>query len=355
MRILDKSNSIDEVVDLIISKARYQKVVLCLDETSDMDFVNAVSRAINKYVAVMTYYYNKSNISSFHNMVDNGTRVVLYNVSAKHFYKLQTNNNYVLNIFLPQSSFVLPYISNVESVYGENLLVCDTSLKDYTTLLVMYEMALHDIWGKLIQNTDVDTSVFKSIDDIANGKVDFCVGLNAQKHILIQNVFLGYQEIEEEELPYYIYLRMCAICKMLESVICESEQYVDFYKTELSVGAIEKAHNLLVKYDIVQTLKLHSVNLIRINNAILNRAKIIIKKHFNCNNIKLNNLNKIIKKQSKELNMEILGAIPCDENGNVNFLEDIPDPTFDVYKCPRCGRLMIFGEYNRFISYRREE
>ena len=48
-------------------------------------------------------------------------------------------------------------------------------------------------------------------------------------------------------------------------------------------------------------------------------------------------------------------AIPCDENGNVNFLEDIPDPTCDVYKCPRCGRLMIFGEDNRFISYRREE
>ncbi len=51
----------------------------------------------------------------------------------------------------------------------------------------------------------------------------------------------------------------------------------------------------------------------------------------------------------------IWDAIPCDENGNLNFLDDIPDPTFDVYKCPRCGRLMIFGDDISFIFYRPEE
>lgn len=51
----------------------------------------------------------------------------------------------------------------------------------------------------------------------------------------------------------------------------------------------------------------------------------------------------------------IWDTITCDENGNVNFSEDIPDPAYDVYKCPQCGRLMIFGEDNRFIFYKRED
>ncbi len=33
---------------------------------------------------------------------------------------------------------------------------------------------------------------------------------------------------------------------------------------------------------------------------------------------------------------------------------DIPAPTFDVYKCPSCGRLMVFGESNRCLYYKPE-
>lgn len=33
---------------------------------------------------------------------------------------------------------------------------------------------------------------------------------------------------------------------------------------------------------------------------------------------------------------------------------DIPAPTFSVYKCPTCGRLMVFGKSNRFLTYKPE-
>lgn len=32
-----------------------------------------------------------------------------------------------------------------------------------------------------------------------------------------------------------------------------------------------------------------------------------------------------------------------DENNNINWM-DIPEETYTMYKCPKCGRLMLFGE-----------
>ena len=306
MKILDKNNAITQVVDLILSKAKYQKVALCLDENSDMEFVDNIINQINKDVILLKYYYNKSNISSFYNMVNNGVRVVIYNVDIEHFYQLQNDNNYILNVFLPQSNFLLPYLTHNESIYGDNLLICNTKTKDYTTLLFMYESAFNKVWDLLLQGVEVDTDIFKNIDAIANDKVDFYPNILNQLAGLKKCIGGEYQDIKESQLPYYIYLRLCAILKMLENLLQCKEQYIDFYKTELSVSAIEKAHSLLLKYDIIKVLKYNCENLIKINSAILNRTKIIIKKYFNFNQIKLNKLNKIIKAQSKLLNMEKL-------------------------------------------------
>ena len=33
---------------------------------------------------------------------------------------------------------------------------------------------------------------------------------------------------------------------------------------------------------------------------------------------------------------------------------DILDPTFNVYKCPSCGRQMVFGESNRCLFFKPE-
>ena len=42
-----------------------------------------------------------------------------------------------------------------------------------------------------------------------------------------------------------------------------------------------------------------------------------------------------------------------DENDRISWY-DIPAPTFDVYKCPSCGRLMVFGESNRCLFFKPE-
>lgn len=306
MRIVDNKDALKEVLELIKTKATGQKVLVCIDENSDTLFIDKIIEGVDNTALIFKYYYNKHGNQQFFNLINNGIRVVIYNVLLEHFYKLQNDNPFVINVFLPQSNFVLPYMSNTESVYAENLLICNTQTKDYTTLLFLYELAFNHLWQLLVQNKKVDTEMFKNIDAISNGKIEFYSNLLFYVKYFKQNINDDYKQIEETQLPYYIYLKLCSVLKMLESIHIQNIQYLDFFKTETTVNEISKAYDLLIKYDIVDIVRVNNIGLIKINSIILNRIKIIIKKYFNFKNIKLNKLNKIIKKQSKYLNIDNL-------------------------------------------------
>jgi len=306
MRIVDKNNSVDEVVSLILQKARYQKVVVCVDEKSDMAFVDDVCKKVGSNAVIIKYFYNHTNIEMFFNMINNGVRIVIYNVELKHFYALQSNSNYIINIFVPQSAFVLPYITSGDSVYGDNLLVCNIAQRDNLSLILLYALALDKLWSLLVQDVKVDTIMFKNIDAIANGRCDFYPELVNQVKFLTPVLNSNYHEVDESQLPYYIYLKISAILKMLESISCGTEQYIDFYKEGLSRDEISKAHTMLLGCNIVDVIKCHGNGLIKVTSAVLSRIKILIKKYFNFKNIKLNKLNKLIKNHAKRLNIDNL-------------------------------------------------
>ena len=116
----------------------------------------------------------------------------------------------------------------------------------------------------------------------------------------------NYKQLPISELPYYIYLQTCSILDMFKSLDYQEEEHIDFYKQNLSKDEICKAYNLIFKHNIVDLIRLNSTNLIKLTTVILNRFKILIKKYFNFKNIKLNKINKLIKKQSKRLNIDKL-------------------------------------------------
>ena len=305
MRIIDKSNCEEEIINLAISKAKYQKVLVCIDETSDMRLINSICNKLSKSVVLIKYYYSED-VQSFFDMANNGSRLIIYNLSIEHFYKLNIDNNLILNVFITQSNFILPYISSCESVYGDNLLVCDTTDKDFTSIIFMYEAALFKLWAELLQNANIDTNTFKRIDGLVNNADNYCANRLDLAQQLRPYIDKGYQEVEEFQLPYYIYLRLCAIMSTLEKFNNGREEYADFYKTAKSTEDVEKAYNLILKNEIIDTLKLNCNNLIKICSVVLNRLKIIIKKNFNFKRIKFNKLNNLIKLQSKSLNIDNL-------------------------------------------------
>lgn len=42
-----------------------------------------------------------------------------------------------------------------------------------------------------------------------------------------------------------------------------------------------------------------------------------------------------------------------DNENRIDWLK-IPSPEYSAYKCPECGRLMIFGKSDRFLSFKPE-
>ncbi|MBO5909939.1 MAG: hypothetical protein J6Q15_00370, partial [Clostridia bacterium] len=218
MRVVDQSNCVNDIIDLIISKAMYQKVVFCLDDSSDVRLIDTIAKKIERKVSLIKYYYNKNNVDAFNNIVNNGVRVTVYNVSSEHFYVLQNDNSFILNIFIPQSSFVLPYITCGESMYGDNLLVCDMCKKDYISIICMYYLALNRLLELLVNDVEVDTQIFKDVDWLVNCDSGFYSNLINMVKRLRGCLNDCYKEIDEEELPCYVYLQLYSIFKMFDNL-----------------------------------------------------------------------------------------------------------------------------------------
>jgi len=306
MRVLEKNKSIDEILKVILQKAKYQKIIVCIDEDSDMEYIDHLIDIVGNKAVMIKYYYNKNDIEMFYKMINNGTRLVIYNVSIEHFSKLKNDNIYILNIFIPQTSFILPYINNSESLYGESLMICANEQKDYRAILYLYMSSLEKVWALILQNNEIDTTIFKRVDELVNCDKDFYSKLINLAQILNPYMLYEYFDASEDELPYYIYLKLCAILKMFNDVSYNNENYIDFYKMQLSSSDIDKAYSLVARHDIISTIKLNGTKLIRLGNVLINRFKIIIKKYFNIKNIKLNKINKLIKNQAKALNIDNL-------------------------------------------------
>lgn len=303
MRIVN-INNLEEISSLIIQKAKYQKVLLCIDKTSDFNVIQKLENKLSKQVVLLKYYFNK-NTSSFFEQINDGVRIVIYNVNVEHFSLLQNDNIYILNIFLPTSNFILPYMMNCESVFGDNILFCGNE-KDYLSVMIMYQAGLEKIWSDIQRNEQVDLKIFKQIDNLINNNDNFYNNLfecvNNLKFYISQDFFI----VDKKELPCYIYLKMCYILKFLEKLNLDQEQYIDFYKSSNNVEEILKAYDLIVKYEFIDLIKYYCNNLMRVSEAILNRLKIIIKKFFNIKNIKLNKIKNIIKNQAKMLKIDNL-------------------------------------------------
>lgn len=306
MRIVNKSNSIKEIYDLILSKAKYQKVIFCIDETSDVQNIDNIINMLGRKVIAIKYYYNHKTVSTFFNMLNNGVRIVVYNIKIEHFYKLQTDSNFVLNIFIPQENFMLPYMSNVESLYGDNILICHNQLKDNLSVLFMYYQGLNKVWGDLLQRNQVDMLPLKKIDLLTRCNSNFYVELLDVFKSFGCKAESGYKEVEFAELPSYVYLQVCAMLKLFQSFSDGVEKYIDFEKEGFTSKDVCKAYDLIAKHDIIDIIKFNNHNLIKLTNVILNRLKILIKKYFKLNGAELIKINKLIKTQAKRYNIDDL-------------------------------------------------
>lgn len=301
----------DEVVDLLLTKARYQKVLFCYDESCDYKLLNKIIDKVNKLVVVIKVDCNQIQLDEFRHMCNNGVKVVVHNIKVENYYKLFEQNIYLLNVFIATGNYILPYMMHNESVYGENVLMCDTNKKDLLGVMMLYDAGLNYVWTQIQQRESVKLDVFKQLDGLVNFDKHFYSGylevcLNLKKYIFL------FKDVGSDNLHMYLLIKYLALFEMFNKINNGEERYVDFYKTEKTDVEISKAYHLVIKSELIDLLRLNSVSMLRIINAIINRYKILIKKHFKYKNIKINKIkNKLINiaKQSKIDNLLYISYI----------------------------------------------
>ena len=254
----------------------------------------------------MKYYYNQKNCEDFYRLVNNGVRMVVYNVTAEHFNQLYFDDIHVLNIFLPQNSFVLPFLKSSECVYGDNLLVCCDKNKDYATLACLYECAISKVWEGVVSGEEVDLQIFKNLDALANCNCGFYVKLHERFEGLKRFASKIDCGTNESEVLLGVCLRVGAVLATLNDIDRQEEQYIDFYKQSMSAKEIDAAYNLISNVEIIELLRRYNSGLTKVCTAVLNRLKIIAKKYFNLSKIKYSKIADKIRMHAKSQNIDNL-------------------------------------------------
>lgn len=297
MKIINKDFE-REISSLILQKAKYQKVVVCYDDSADGGLIDALSSRLGKQVVLINFYLNQ-NIQDYFNVVQNGVRLVVYCVDANNYLKIKDDNNYLIKIFVPTEGYYLPYLTAGESVYCNNMFVANVKM-DYLSIIALYDAGLSKLWADLQIGNDIDLVVFKQIDGLVNDKSTNIFPLAEYLSRYVD------ADICEKELPYYIYLKFCYIYKMLENFAFNEETVVDFYKLNLSHEELNKAYAVVVKSEIAGYLKLYCSNIMRVVSALITRVKILIKKYFKNNQINIKKIDEKLKQNAKYLKIDNL-------------------------------------------------
>lgn len=292
-----KKDVLKEICDLLVLKARYQKVVVCYDDSADAVLVEKIKEKVGKRMIIIDFYYNNNRIE-LEKILQDGVRVVVYNVKINNYLKARMDNDFLIKVFIPTGNFILPYVIERDGFFCDNLLVYKDCL-DFLTIILLYDAGLTKLWADVQMQQNVDLEIFKQIDNVVNcGSGDL---------IRIVNYLSPYFDVsvEEECIPYYIYLKLCYVCKMLERFKFNEESVIDFYKLKLTGDEINKAYQVLVKSEMVDYLKMYCDKMLRVVDALLQRVKILIKKYFK-NKINIEKIDLKIKENSKNLKIDNL-------------------------------------------------
>ena len=172
-------NSIEEIKNLVLSKAKYQKVMLLYDnDVSNLD-IGEIYDAI-KEVCV----YNSSSISSDKDEVYNGYKLIIFRCSVDSFLKCSIDREEFINVFYPTDNFILPYFlsHNNYTKKTNNILLLHSNQLDIN----MVSSVNFNIFFNYLKN------LFYGIRD------DFIYQLDANREITQFNVMSCLEKMEED-------------------------------------------------------------------------------------------------------------------------------------------------------------
>jgi len=210
-----------KIKDIILKKARYQKVIILIDSFSNLDIVNQLEKSVKKETVCYSINLDLESCEEIAKILNDGTRCVVSFLNDYNYLKLSSVYDFqdiTIDVF-SDKMFTL-HLKN----YDEYYLFCRENKLSLEDRLIMYNYTIEWKWQNLISGknySEEEKILLKTFN---------------RKNILELNRFFGleiYNELLSLNPKYYsgyLFIRILAVKYLFLAFFESSEKMIDVYK-----------------------------------------------------------------------------------------------------------------------------
>lgn len=226
MNLINNNNYIEEIYNIILTKAKYQKIMLVYD-----DFISQteIAEIYNKIKEICIF--NQTNIKNLDKQeLFNGYRVVVYLCVVDSYLKLDVSDDEFINIYVPKDKAILPYLlTDYKVKNGNDYMIISTNFVDLNMIISLSFNKLYNyIQNTLLYNNEYE--YIKNIEDFQNNPIE-------ELKILPKDfVFLDVEILKKSNIEYKNIMLVDLI--LIDAFLCffnsfkmREQTLVDIYKS----------------------------------------------------------------------------------------------------------------------------
>jgi len=298
--------SIEEICNIVLTKAKFQKVAICFDANSDLDFIHKIEEKLKKQVVM--YLYNFDNFENVNEVVNDGIKCLISLLSFKNYLRLKSSSNFnFLFIDIVVDNFISPHLKadNITTYLFMN----EKQENKLADILYLFANLVEERFYNISNSRNYgkeETILNQILQNFNNENIDLKNLVNLVKDIDFRLDFKECQKLNSiEEVAFYYYAIILAYKHLFLQFSQKSYKIIDVYKQyQNDYNQINLSHKILFDERLIFLLKTNNCNMIEFIDLFLNKINFKLLK--NNNKINIKNILKILKNNIILLNKDNL-------------------------------------------------
>lgn len=273
-----------DIKNIVLSKAKYQKVMLLYDDSVSGVETRDIYELIKK-----DCIYNEMNINNIDRQeLMNGYKLVIFYMNGQSFLHLDFEKSDFINIFIPTDNYILPFVcdfkksignfidtkvktSNKENIgfSNRNYLILKEKDTDVSVISSIYFNRVYTHICNLIYNTNCEIS-FDKFDGILFNKNIIDILNKEEKNLSFVDVEIVKQNnLDIIDVVLLDYILLSAFEVFVQAIKEKSLSMIDVYKVaQNNNDKINCFYEMMNNYALIERLNLNFnclINIIRTN------------------------------------------------------------------------------------------
>ena len=290
-------NKLNDIVNLVKTKAKYQKVMVVLDETVSNIEINEIYESIKGFCV-----YNQMQIDKLdREELFNGYRLIIFLCSVDNYIKFGFDNSEFINVYVAKNDDVLPFFVafNNEPRTNDNYLIINENSLDLQMMPSLCFNKFYNYFSNIVQGgkDGIDLSFYQK--EITRFNVLSIPNDLSEDFYFLDFEILKQQNISYQDIVLIDLLLIDAFLLLIKSIKNNELMLVDVYKSaKEDMELIEKFYKLHNNANFFNLVLLNYNCLY--NYALKTKEKIMeFINFFNVDSVKVNQLILKIKKHAK--------------------------------------------------------